>query len=422
MTGRLYTTGLKPALTYSFFTLALIVTPQALSVEHDFSGLIDSRFTYTDSDRSYLEAGYGKFATSDDYAWQLAELGLRYRISEDAWSATVIANGYAGGVKDKLGITEAFVRYRGLPDEQGLRWQFRGGILYPSISMENIATAWSSPYTLNYSTQNTWIGEEVRHLGLEARMDLLGKPRQSYLDISLALSVFEKNDPTGALLSWHGWTMSSRQSIWGETIRIPNFPALAPGQPLEQQARYSDPHLELDDEPGYHMRLDLNWSRTLKLRLGYYDNRASDDIVVDGQYTWRTQFTHLGLDWRINKSWRLIAQHMQGDTRMRVANNVDAVGVDFYNSFLLATYRNNAHRFTIRGERFSNDEFDEVPGDNNDEEGYGLTLSYQYQLTKGLFLATEVNRIWSTRPSRSYLSEPVDKTESEWHLGLRYFF
>lgn len=403
---------------------ALLLSPAAIfAVEQNLSGIIDLRASATNSSDSYLTGGYGKFRYSAGNQLSLAQLAINYRADwENNISFHLVANGYADGENNGLGITEGLFKYRSLPNENGYRYQFRTGFMYPRISMENTATGWSSPFTLSFSTMNSWIAEEVRHLGFEASITKLGKIIGSSHDFTLSVAAFNGNDPNGSMLAWHGWTQSSRQSFWNEKLDFPNLPALDPGQPLEKQSPQSDPFKEVDSRIGYHLSGQWNWRGKSKVLIGYYDNRGGTDFVKEGQYSWITRFAHLGVKWNLAKDIILISQYMSGDTRMRVINNFDAVGIDFSNLFVLLTKKWRTHRFSTRIEKFRIKEFEMLVGDNNDENGIALTLSYAYQMDKNNFLQLEYNWINSTRPSRVYHNLEVSAVERQWQLAFRRYF
>lgn len=332
-------------------------------------------------------------------------------------------NGSADDENNGFGITESYFKYRSFPDNNGLRYQARMGFMYPKISLENVATGWSSPYTLSYSTMNSWLGEEVRHLGLEAGITKLGKFSGSNHDFSLSAVLFTANDPNGAMLAWHGWTQSSRQSFWNEKLDFPQIPVLDDGEALEVQARRSDPFKELDSLSGYQITGQWDWRGKVKLLAGYYDNRTATDVVEDGQYTWMTQFSHLSVKWQLEDNFTLLFQHMSGDTRMRVVNNFDVVALNFSNSFLLLTKKWHKFRFSTRIERFETDDLDGLVGDNNDEDGKGVTLSLAYEFSKQLFFHLEYNYLDSIRPSRYYYAYlDKDSQEKQLQLAARYYF
>jgi hypothetical protein len=124
----------------------------------------------------------------------------------------------AGGWR--AGLTEAFVQYR--PElRPSLALRFRGGLLFPPTSRENVDPLWQSPYTLTLSAVNTWIGEELRPVGLDVAAQL-GEPGGSRFE--LAGMTFGGSDTAGALLAWRGWAMGARLSVAGETLPLPPLP------------------------------------------------------------------------------------------------------------------------------------------------------------------------------------------------------
>ena len=404
------------------FYCPLFFAAKGLTAEHDLFGVVDIRATHNDGITSYVDGGLGKFRSNPDSQLSLSQLGLSYRVEWDNnMSAHLVANGYWDGVEDGLGITEAFIEYKGLPSEKGVRISARAGIMYPKISLENVATAWSSPYTLSYSTMNAWLGEEVRHIGARLNVDLLGKFRQSNHDVSFNLEAFSNNDTTGAMLSWHGWTLSSRQTLWQETLPITTIPSMNGGL-LSGQAKESDPFLELDDRLGYHG--SVNWKMKGKglVQAGYYNNDADTRIAIKGQYAWLTRFIHLGVKWRLPYRIELISQYMQGDTLMNAPEGFAVVDNDYHSAYMMFSRRWDKHRLSFRLEDFSVDDNDPTPGDNNNEDGQAYTLSYNYQFQRGWFFHIEYNRVDSTRYARTYLGQPEDLVEQQWQLASRYYF
>ncbi len=399
-----------------------LYSPLVMAAEHDISGIVDVRASYNDGLTSYVDAGLGKFRFNPDGQLSLAQLGLSYKVEWDNdFSAHVVANGYWDGVENNLGITEAFLEYKGLPSQQGIRLSGRAGIMYPKISLENVATAWSSPYTLSYSTMNAWLGEEVRHLGARLTLDWLGKFRQSKHDFRFDAEVFVNNDTTGAMLSWHGWTLSSRQTLWQETLPITYLPARNGGF-LTAQAAESDPFLELDDRPGYHGVASWKLKGQGLIQAGYYHNDADTRVTIDGQYAWLTRFAHLGIKWRLPYRVELLAQYMKGDTLMNAPEGFAVVDNDYHSAYMMLSRRWDTHRLSLRLEDFAVEDRDLTPGDNNNEDGQAYTLSYSYRMKKGWYLQLEYNRIDSARPARSYLGDPIDLVEQQWQFASRYFF
>ena len=406
----------------SLFGLILVGTG-AVAVEHDVSGVIDVRAINNDSTQSYVDGAYGKFRFNPDTHIALSQLGLVYDVElTDTFSAKVVANGYWDGVKDGIGITEAFVHYKGLPLESGYRISAKAGILYPTITLENNATAWTTPYTLSFSSINSWIAEEVRHLGSSVSVTRLGKFHQSKHDFKLTAEAFINNDPTGAMLSLHGWTNGSRQTLWHETIQTPDILGMREGGPLSGQADKSDPFLDLDSRVGLNFTGEWRWRGKGKVTAGYYDNNADTSVVINGQYSWRTRFHHVGVKWRLPYKIDLLSQFMKGDTLMKAPTGEDAVNNDYHNFNVLLSKGWNAHRLSVRYEDFQVTDNDSTWGDDNKEEGNSFTVSYRYQIEKGLFLHSEYNWINSDRPARAYVNQDIKLIEKQWQLAMRYYF
>ncbi|ACA87217.1 hypothetical protein [Shewanella woodyi] len=402
--------------------MLMLVSSNLMAAEHQVSGVVDIRVSHTDSITSYVDGGLGKFRFNPNGQLSLVQAGLSYHLDwENPFSAHVVANAYWDGVRDNIGFTEAYFKYKGLPWDNGLRLSGRFGLLYPSISLENIATAWSSPYTLTYSGINSWIGEEVRHVGGQLSIEQLGKFSGSPHDFKLTAEMFQSNDTTGAMLSWHGWTNSSRQTLLQEKLPLSELPSLNAGS-LTEQARASDPFLELDNNIGYHLKTQWRMQGQGRVELGYYDNDGDTRVVKEGQYTWLTRFTHLGAKWRLPYRIELITQYLKGDTLMRAPSGINIVDNDYDSGFILLSRKWQKHRLSLRFEEFSVTDNDLTPDDDNSEHGNAATLSYGYQWHKGWFLQAEYNRIDSTRPARTAQGYDKRLIEQQWQLASRYYF
>ena len=414
--------------------LSVFIVRPTYAVDYDLHGIIDVRATSTDSLTSYLAGGQGKFGLSDGSQLSLAQAGLQVGINWDnGISAHGIFNAFYTDMGDypndsALGVTEGYLKYRTIPNSAGYRWQTKVGVFYPEISLENAAYAWASKDTLNSSSLNTWIGEEVRVLGSEVKLTRLGKLTNNNYDLSLSGTLFTNNDPSGALLAWHGWTMSSRQTLWTEKRTFPWFPARDPAGDLAGQADKSDPFLELDHKAGYHIRAAWKLHHKGELSAGYYNNRAVPYKVKKGQYGWNTRFFHLGAKWQLNNNLVFIAQYLDGNTLMQSDFQEDVVNNSYANGFVSLTYKwglfalSTKHKSTLRLEKFSVDDNDSTLGDNNNETGQGLTFNHSYRVGKHWFLSSEFNYIDSHRPARYYTHQAVDLIEKQVQLAARYFF
>jgi hypothetical protein len=423
-------------LSYRCISLLLLFFVQlSEAAEYKFHGIVDLRASSTNSsDNGYVAGGQGKFGVSDGQQLHVAQAGMDISAQWDnGLSVHGVLNSFLDQEDSAAGITEAYVKYRSLPNESGYRFQVKGGIFYPEISLENNAFAWASKDTLNSSTLNTWIGEEVRVLGSEFKITRLGRMNNDAYDLSFSATAFVGNDPSGALLAWHGWTMSSRQTIWGEARAFPWLPALAEGEELAAQADKSKPFLEIDDDIGYHLRGEWSLHNKIELSAGYYNNKATPYDVINGQYGWRTRFYHLGMSWHVSKNLTLISQYLSGDTLMQSSPGMDVVNNDYSNAFVSLTYKwqdfpwgdkseNRKHKSTIRLEDFSVTDNDDTWGDNNNENGQAFTLNHTYRFSRHWFISAEFNYIDSQRPARTYLDNSTDLVEKQIQLSARYFF
>lgn len=395
----------------------------SIATEYNVHGVLDFRLTSADTIPSYIDGGYGKFSSNHGANLSVAQAGLQFNADfQSGLSARIVANGYSDETEAIFGVTEAFMTYRSIPNSAGYRWKMKAGIFYPEISLENNAYAWASKNTVNSSAINTWIGEEIRMLGSEFEITRLGKFNQSPYDLTLALSAFVNNDTAGTLLAWHGWNIGNRQTLWADSRPIPDFSASRPGNALEEQAARSKPFLEMDNKVGLHLRSQIKFHQKGHIALGYYDNLAKPYIVENGQYVWRTRFSHMGFTWRLSNSTELSGQYLSGDTLMQSKWRVDVVDNDYQASYIALSKKMQKHRFTLRLEEFSVDDNDQTFGDNNNEYGKSATGNYTYRFNKPWFLSLEYNWIHSDRPSRSYTNMPVKLTEHQWQASARYFF
>ncbi len=404
--------------------VALIVSfATAYATEYKWHGVLDVRATSASTLKSYVDGGYGKFTSGNGENISLAQAGIELSIEWDTGiSAHMVANAYSDENDTLIGFTEAFLKYRSLPNSDGYRWQTKAGIFYPEISLENNAFAWASRNTLNSSAINTWIGEEIRVLGSEIALTRLEKFSDSNFDLTVAATAFINNDPAGALLSWHGWTIGNRQILWTESKAIPDFAARMPGYDLNGQAAKSDPFLELDDNWGFHLRSKIKVHNKGQITLGYYDNKATPYRVENGQYGWRTRFTHAGFSWRLPYALELSGQYLSGDTLMQSPLKMDVVNNDYSSGYLALSKRFKKHRTTIRLEEFSVTDNDNTVGDNNNEYGKSATFNYTYRYSKPWLLSVEYNWVNSNRPARAYIEQASKLVEKQWQLAGRYFF
>ncbi len=406
------------------FINALLFSFTSRSVEFDISGVVDFRVTANDTIQSFRDGGYGKFDLSNNDSLSLSQAGVQFITSFDnGFSAHLIFNAYSNKDKTKAGLTEGFIKYKSLPNKHGYRWQTKLGIFYPDFSIENHGLAWSSPNTLNSSSINTWLGEEIRVLGNEYKIVRLGKFHNNNYDISLSGAAFINNDPAGTLLAWHGWTSGNRQTLWTEKVLLPPLPIIQPGGQLATtQSQVADPFFEVDNVLGAYLKSEIKWHRKGAISVAAYTNSAKPYEVKEQQYGWKTEFLHVSARWLFDNGLLVSSQYINGTTVMQDANREDVVNSDFRSGFVSLSKRFASHKVTMRLEEFSVVDNDITPFDDNSEYGKSGTLNYTYRLNKSWFLSSEYTWIKSRRAARAYTGDSIHLTEQQLQLAARYFF
>jgi hypothetical protein len=407
------------------FTLVLFYSFSIFAVEIKLHGVVDIRASHVDSLDSFRDSGYGKFDLNNGNKLSLAQAGAELVVEWDnGISGHLVANAYSNNEDNSVGLTESYLKYMSLPNSSGYRWQSKLGFLYPDLSLENNATAWASKNTLNFSTINTWVAEEIRVLGSELSLTRLGKFHQDSFDVSLTVAAFTNNDPAGSLLSWHGWTAGNRQTLLTEKVALPiGLPIVSEGGKLAgNQSLEADPFFEVDDQLGGYISGKIKWHGKGELSLLYYDNNATPYNISDGQYGWRTRFSHVAMRWLLPTNIEFTTQYLQGDTLMQSHQRVDVVNNDYRSAYVALSKRMKQHRITARIEEFSVTDKDDTTMDNNREYGKSLTVNYTYRVSRPWLLSIEHNWINSKRPARFYVNQPIKLVENQYQLAARYFF
>ena len=142
---------------------------------------IDASYVHADSPLgAWTDGGLGKlrYAETNDGLESTRVFGqYRGRIA-NTLSATVIAD-YQSDASSGIDVTEAYMDWRPIPKSENQQ-QIRFGAFYPPLSLENVDLGWQSPFTYSYSAINTWLGEEVRPIGVEwslhRRLGFAGSP------------------------------------------------------------------------------------------------------------------------------------------------------------------------------------------------------------------------------------------------------
>jgi len=397
---------LTPALILAASTLSGAGTASAAT--WDLS--LDVRGVDSNGRESFLDGGFGKLRYDDDDNG--LHLGrLRAAISQplgEVFSAYAEVSSWGDDDKNPLDLTEAFLEYRPYPSN-GFRTRVRLGAFYPPISLENRATGWETPYTITPSAISSWIGEEIRTIGLEGQVDWLGTRTGHSFDLQLTGALFEWNDPAGVMMALHGWAFDDRQTtLFGRV-----------GEPGATATYDRELFHEVDHRPGFYVGAQARYLDRAVLNVVHYDNRA-DPTAYDTKiedFAWQTKFDTAGLRVETSGEWTALVQWLSGETY--IAPNGFSLEWEFSSRSVLLAKGHGPHTVTVRYDDFEVESGEEEDAGN--EAGHAWTVAYALDRGDHWRFMLEWLRVRSDVKSRPVvLGEPALATETKLEVSARY--
>lgn len=371
-------------------------------------------------------------AAPDEVSWTRGGLGkTRYggndngaRVAGGALTATWQITPSLLGVADlnyqpqahsTASLIEAFVRYRPV-STSAWRWSFKAGEFFPPISLENDAIGWTSPWTLTPSAINSWVGEELRAIGGEFRIEHRGDAHT----LEAAIALFRANDPLGEILAARGWSLSDLTSGIGSRLREPDAYAELIGTP---PPRRFNPFLEIDHRLGFYA--DVTWRSPEfgRATLLYYDNLADPSAYRefnhgDELFAWRTHFSSLGVQSGTG-NFVLIGQAMAGTTE--IAPPGFRGETHFSAAYVLAGWNLGAWRPAVRVDMFG--KRDDPPSQPRlAEHGNAITLALNWRPLDWLRLTGEVIRVDNSADQRITLGLAPRQIDTQVQFNARVLF
>ncbi|HVU31501.1 MAG TPA: hypothetical protein VHE36_13975, partial [Sphingomicrobium sp.] len=341
----------------------------------------DMRFVAVGGEKSWIDGGFGKLRSGSDGDFhlepQLGNASLVWK-PQFTWSlgATVVGS-VEGGQHTDAGIRQAFLEFRSMRSESGTSLTARGGLMWPPVSLEHEGADWHVADSITPSAINSWIGEEVRPLALEATIALA--PRGQRLRATAA--IFAANDTSGTLLTFRGWALHDRATLAFNSWPLPPMDGPMGGI----QAPFTHPLIDLHhgfaSRPGYYAKLAWQPPAPVRFELFHYDNRANPQEANDeSEWGWRTRFDNVGLAANLGRGAELRAQALSGRTRMGYSNG-GARWVDnrFRSAFLLATRPVGPLLVAVRGEAFDTRNEGSLVGEDYDETGWSAMISAKHE-------------------------------------------
>jgi hypothetical protein len=244
-----------------------------------------------------------------------------------------------GTRRGTFGIVEAYAEANFVPG--GDRVRLRGGAFFLPTSRENVDALWESAYTLTSSALNTWMGEELRPIGIDAAYS---RGRGTF-----GATVYRGNDTFGTLPAVRGWRLSDHWITLGEWIA-------APDPEFPDDVDYTSVSAENDGRLGWSAR--GAWSgRNFFVQLTHIDNR-SDGREYGELYNWNTRFEIAAFEYT-HDDWTVAAEYGWGPTflifedpgepEQKFVDDLDA-------AYLLVSRWWPRGRVTLRGDWFAVDD------------------------------------------------------------------
>jgi hypothetical protein len=373
----------------------------ALATEWELS--LDLRAVVSDGGKSFLDNGQGKLRFDEDHeGLQLGRLraALKQPLGE-VFSLQAEVSTWDADDKNPIDLTEAYLEYRPYP-RAGLRSRVRLGAFYPPISLESRATGWETPYTLTPSAISSWIGEEIRTVGLEGQVDWLGTRLGHDFDLQLTAALFGWNDPVGTMFAKHGFAFHDRQTtLFGRVGAPQSNPRLARKELFR----------EIDDRAGFYLGAQARYLDRAVLNVLHYDNRADPAAAAPSirDFAWLTKFDAVALRLESGHGWTAIVQALDGETYVMPNTLLDW---KFDSQSALLAKRAGSHLFTARYDEF-NVLFRGNRAASGSEDGHAWTLAYSLNRGKHWRFAAEWLTVTSTVPARL-------ASESKLELSARY--
>ena len=280
--------------------------------------------------------------------------------------------------------------------------------------------AWTSPYTITPSAINSWVGQELRTIGGEATVS----HRSADLEIAGTAAAFAvqrpRRNPAG--LARVGFRRSDDRPV-----RPPQAAAHTPHQTHRDQrgataAPYDKPFREIDGRIGYYANLSLDYAGYGKISVMRYDNRADNRIYGDDEWAWNTAFWSFGLSTRLDDGIELLAQGMTGTTTLITTAHWPSRRCRL--SVRICAHQQTLGQPAVSASAptgFDTKDRDVFP-DNNNENGYALTLAYILRPKPKQRLTVELLYVDSHRPERQYQGLPVNgPVKTQFQVSYRFF-
>lgn len=340
-----------------------------------------------------------------------AVISTNQRLS-NSWTLSGVLNAYSDG-EERLNFSQLYLKYRPL-SASSIKPEVKVGAFYPAISAENTDIAWLSPHFLSNSAINSWIGEELRTGGVEFSVRQNGRQVRSKWSWKILASFFKGNDTTGTLLSWRGFALHDRQSLYNDRVNFLPIPGVIDEDRLGAPA-WTEPFREIDNRFGYYFGAHVAYKRSAEMRYYYYDNNADANVVdPDRIYAWHTRFHSLTLRYLYGPELTVFSQLLTGDTLMgeRIVDN------DFRSGFVAAVYSMTPYTVAARADWYQVNDNDNYALDPNGSTGRAFTISAGRNVSENFSITAEWQVNSGTQQNLRFFQDSERFTEHLFQLAL----
>lgn len=328
----------------TFGVLVLIAAATALRADaFDVSGFMLLRAAAHDDAPRPEDVLVGDSPLDDDSLSVQLQVGIDWRPSP--WLGghvhLLARNESDHSKRGRVGVVQVYLDQNFARGEHRLK--LTEGAFFLPTSRENIDALWETPYTITSSALNSWMGEELRPIGVDAAYTF----RRSWTG---GVTLFIGNDTLGSFPAERGWALRDHWALLGEHL------------PVDDEY-YTSVSAENDDRLGWSARGRWNNDHA-SVQLTHLDNRSDALEHAHELFDWYTRFDILGADYTIG-DWTLAAEYGWGVTDI-IIEGEGRFRTDIGASYLLVSRRLANGRVSLRGDRFT----------RNDQTDHALTAAY----------------------------------------------
>ena len=379
----------------------------------------DVRLVAVNGEKSWVEAGFGKLRSGGDgdlrVQPQLGNFDLVWK-PQFTWSlGAVVVGAVQGGQRTDAGLSQAYLTYRPMRSSGGLAFSARAGLMWPPVSLEHEGADWHVRDSITPSAINSWMGEEVRPVAVEATVATkLGAHK-----LRATAAIFAANDTAGTLLTFRGWALHDRTTLAFQSEPLPPL-----GDFTGHQAPFTHSLADLAPgfarRPGYYAKLAWAPPAPVRLELFHYDNRADPQIVTSTpEWGWRTRFDDVGVVADLGSGAEFKAQALRGRTRMGfVMFDRRFVDERFRSAYAMLTKPFGKVGIAARVEAFDTSNRGSIWTDEYNEHGWSAMLAAKRQGGPVTGLA-ELLHVWSDSPLREHADEEERQRQTQLQAEVR---